>query len=156
MAKEAQLYELTMVINPNLPEAEVAGVVDVVRSHIETGASGSIEQTSNLGLKKLAYPLQKHMQAHVTSLQFTSLPETLAALSKDIAANHSILRHLLVSWKREAAPRPLLRRSSTPQENRAPETPIQPSSGEEKGKVDEQQLDKKLDEILGGEQTPTV
>lgn len=146
MAKEPQLYEIGLLIQPELPEGEASAVLGTVRSYIEK-TGGVLESTVDPKLRKLAYPVKRVNQAYFAALQFVVTPEMVTGIKKDVESNTSILRHLILTWKKEV-PRPVLRRVSdkpfTPDTSAVTQTPSQ-----EGPKTDIQEIDKKLDEILG-------
>lgn len=150
MAKEPQLYEIGMLLKPELSEAEAAAELGNVRLEIEK-QNGILESTTDPKPRKLAYPIKKISQAYLAAFQFSVPPAGIAAIEKAIFGNQNILRYLVLSWIRIPA-RPILKEAGHAQQ--MPKIPVlySPAKTEEtaeKEKVDEKELDKKLDEILG-------
>lgn len=147
MAKEPQLYEIGLLIKPELSETEAAAELGNVRLEIEK-QGGILESTTDPKLRKLSYHIKKISQAYFAALQFSVSPTSIAPIEKTVSANQNIVRCLVLSWTRAPA-QPVLRK---PTRSKTPETPIlfSPAKTEEPvEKVDEKELDKKLDEILG-------
>ena len=88
-------YELLLVIRPNLDEA---GAVEVARNVAERiqAVDGSITSTSVWGRRKLAYPIEKQIEATYILLKFQTAPATLKDLEFDLKLNESLLRFLIV------------------------------------------------------------
>lgn len=147
MAKEAQLYEIGLLIKPDFSEAEAAAELGNVRSDIEK-QNGIIESTTDPKLRKLSYPIKKVSQAYFAALQFSVVPAHITAIEKTISANRNILRTLVLSWTR-ALTQPMLQKPIRTIKQVDVPTLYTPVKEEIAEKVDEKELDKKLDEILG-------
>lgn len=149
MAKEPQLYEIGLLIKPDLSEQEAAAELGNVRLEIEKH-NGILESTTDPKPRKLAYPIKKAAQAYFAALQFSVSPAAITTIEKIVSTNQNILRCLVLTWTRTPA-QPMLKK---PLRMKKTETPVlyspSPAKTEEVGKkVDEKELDKKLDEILG-------
>lgn len=147
MPKEPQLYEIGLLIKPELSEQEAAAELGNVRLEIEKH-NGILESTTDPKPRKLAYPIKKVTQAYFAALQFSVSPAAITIIEKIVSTNQNILRCLVLTWTRTSA-QPMLKK---PLRMKTTETPVlySPAKTEEAGeKVDEKELDKKLDEILG-------
>ena len=147
MAKEPQLYEIGLLIKPDLSETEASTELGNVRLEIEKH-NGILESTTDPKPRKLAYPIKKITQAYFAALQFSVSPASITAIEKSVSTRANILRSLVLSWTRAPAQHVLKK----PIRAKMSETPIlySPAKTEEVGKkVDEKELDKRLDEILG-------
>ncbi|OGZ46006.1 MAG: 30S ribosomal protein S6 [Candidatus Ryanbacteria bacterium RIFCSPHIGHO2_02_FULL_45_13b] len=147
MAKEPQLYEIGLLIKPDLSEAEASAELGNVRVEIEK-QNGILEHTTDPKLRKLSYPIKKISQAYFAALQFSVVPAHIRAIEKSISLRPNIMRSLALSWTRvpvqHVLKKPIQTRTS---ETPALYTPVK--SKELTEKLDEKELDKKLDEILG-------
>lgn len=148
MAKEPQLYEIGLLIKPELSEAEAAAELGNVRLEIEK-QGGILESTTDPKLRKLSYPIKKISQAYFAALQFSVAPGLVATIEKTVAAKQNVLRSLVLSWSR-APVQPVLRKPAYTKIVKTPTLFSSPKPEEPAEKVDEKELDKKLDEILGG------
>lgn len=81
------LYEITYL---TLEESDPG-----VRTAIEE-AGGAIESESSMGRRRLAYPINKEMQAVYTSFVFDVAKTAIAGLDRKFRLNTNILRHLIV------------------------------------------------------------
>lgn len=147
MAKEPQLYEIGLLIKSGLSETEASAELGSVRSEIEK-QGGVLESTTDPKLRKLSYPIKKNLQAYFAALQFLVSPASAAPIEKKVSANQNILRCLVLSWTRAPA-QPILRKPMRPKITDTV-TRFSPAKTEAPTeRVDEKELDKKLDEILG-------
>ncbi|OGZ44600.1 MAG: 30S ribosomal protein S6 [Candidatus Ryanbacteria bacterium RIFCSPHIGHO2_02_FULL_45_17b] len=147
MVREPQLYEIGLLIKPELSETEASAELGNVRLEIEK-QNGILERTTDPKPRKLAYPIKKISQAYFAALQFSVSPARIATIEKTISTHTNILRSLVLSWTRV----PVQRVLEKPMRTRTSETPALYSPVQTKEpaeKFDEKELDKKLDEILG-------
>lgn len=155
MSREAQLYEIGMLIRPELAEQEAAEVLGTVRSYVEQ-KNGIIESTIDPKMRQLGYPVQKAVQAYFAAIQFMVNPSVIAEVGRDITGNDRVLRHMIFSWKKES-PRPAMRRHiDEGMWGNAPSTPVAEVPGKERTAEEKQvameEIDKRLDEILAGKE----
>ncbi len=148
MTKESQLYEIGLLIKPELSDADAAVELGNVRLEIEK-QNGILERTTDPKLRKLSYPIKKISQAYLAALQFSASPAHIPAIEKSVSTNINILRSLVLSWTR-APIQQVLKKPIRAGMHETPSTLYSPSKTDEPAeKIDEKELDKKLDEILG-------
>lgn len=147
MVKESQLYEIGLLIKPDLSEAEASAELGNVRMEIEK-QNGILEHTTDPKLRKLSYPIKKISQAYFAALQFSVVPAHIGVIEKSVSTHANILRTLVLVWPRvfvqHVLKKPVQARTL---ETAALYTPAKVKEPAEK--IDEKELDKKLDEILG-------
>ncbi|PJE64372.1 MAG: 30S ribosomal protein S6 [Candidatus Ryanbacteria bacterium CG10_big_fil_rev_8_21_14_0_10_43_42] len=161
MTRDPQLYEIGFLIKPDLPAEKAAEVLGEIRSYVEKNG-GMPDRTTDAKLRPLAYPIQKFTQAYFGALQFMVAPEALSAINKDVEAHTAIIRHLTLAWEQEPErsiiqSRPTKQKSTTannvlekpPVTSPAPSPTTHEDVRPEEEKVSEEEIDKKLDEILG-------
>jgi ribosomal protein S6 len=156
MSKEVNLYEIGLLVTPEIPEEKAPEVIGAVRTAIED-KGGTIESIQDLKMRRIWFPIKQMSSAYFGAVQFMIAPAKIEEIKKDAEKNNSILRHLILEWKKEP-PRPIYKPlvskdEATPEtksdivveqpENRSSEHPAS------KPRVDEEEIDKKLDEILG-------
>lgn len=154
-------YELLYLVSANHTEDELEPIKQKIRDAINK-FEGSITFEDGLGKKKLAYPIEKNQQGYYLLTEFDLDGKNLASLDKDLKLTNELLRHIVV--KRKAAKQTNRLRLS---EDMASESKIsgKPESKEDKSKdkeapaktkqeeskVNLDDLDEKLDEILDGD-----
>lgn len=71
--------------------AELSALISTVGS--------KVEKAEDLGLKKLAFPINKHLELSLVSVFFTADAPTIKALESELKHADTIERHLLSTWR---------------------------------------------------------
>lgn len=88
-------YELLLVIRSNLDEAGAVEVAQNIAEQIQNG-EGKVTSTNVWGRRKLAYPIDKQIEAIYILLKFKAVPTILRGLEFDLKLNESLLRYMIV------------------------------------------------------------
>ena len=88
-------YELVAVINPDVDEEGVSKILDKVSQSINS-RGGVVEETRRWGKRKLAYPIDKFMEADYVLTRFKLVPKAVKELEADVGASRDVLRYLVV------------------------------------------------------------
>ncbi|MBI4132632.1 MAG: 30S ribosomal protein S6 [Candidatus Sungbacteria bacterium] len=152
MDSEVRNYEITYLIHPDIAEDEVFGQAGKITSFVQE-AHGLVGRIGEPKKRRLAYPIKKFRDAYFGWTKFTIVPERIAEIEKKLALEKNFIRYLIVEDakrpplefrpRREAA----LRRAPPP--SRQLVTPFVPEPPKEEDKIKLEELDKKLEEILG-------
>lgn len=154
-------YELLYIVPMRYTEDELNPIKQKVRESIEN-AGGKILLDDSLGKKKLAYPVKKIHQGYYLLNHFELEPARLSSLDRNLRLTDEIIRHIIVKYEAKTVfkiekIREGLQASSDifPREGmteRVAPPKQEPKKAEEKTeekeKVNLEDLDKKLDEIL--------
>ena len=163
-------YELTTIIDSNIPDNEHPEVIEKIKELI-TKNKGKISSENNLGRKKLSYPIEKSLKGVFICLEFDIEPKTLKPIEKELKLNKNIIRYLII--KKPENVKPIIAEDPKKKEKKVkeekPEVKIEEikeekpettenivenldqgekNKGEEDKKTNLNELDKKLDEIL--------
>jgi small subunit ribosomal protein S6 len=87
-------YEELFIIKPDATEEEIDGIVEQVRSLIETG--GAVEKVEKWGLRKLAYRVKKQTDGYYVLYQFSSSPEAVKEIERRLRVSDLILKFITV------------------------------------------------------------
>ncbi len=87
-------YETIIIINPNLDEAECAGVTERFTDMISK--EGKVDSTEVWGKRKLAYPIQKNNEGYYVLINFSSNPEFIDELNRVYNITDEIIKHIIV------------------------------------------------------------
>ncbi|MDO8265044.1 MAG: 30S ribosomal protein S6 [Candidatus Parcubacteria bacterium] len=141
-----KLYELTYLISPETTSEQASKtfleMTDFIRKE-----GGIIEKEGKPLKKRLGIKIKKNRTALLSALDMYFDPFKINSLEKTLKENPQILRFLICSKKRigETLGRPITRRrpfiSATPEKEK--------ETKKEKEKVGIEEIDKKLEEILG-------
>lgn len=152
MDPEVKKYEIAYLINPDIPEEDVFGEAGKITAAVQEarGLVGRIEEPKK---RKLAYPLDKFRNAYFGWTRFTVSPGGLAEIDKKLRQEKNVIRHLITEEIKHPAAefkprseRRMPRAAAHPLEEVKPFIPAAPKE-EDKTKIEE--LDKRLEEILG-------
>jgi len=88
-------YELVAIVNPELDEDGVSQVIDRVTQSI-SGHGGEVEEVSQWGRRKLAYPVDRFMEADYFLARFKLGPKPVKELEAEMSGSGGILRYLVV------------------------------------------------------------
>jgi small subunit ribosomal protein S6 len=89
-------YELVAIISPELDEEGVSEIIDKVSRSIDS-RGGVVEGVDKWGIRKLAYPIRKFMEANYVLTRFKLMPKSVKELEAEISALGGILRYLVVN-----------------------------------------------------------
>jgi small subunit ribosomal protein S6 len=90
-----RFYETTIVLDPQTEDAVIEREVEKVTNTI-VRAEGQLVTTQKWGVKRLAYAIQKHAQAHYVHFVYQAPPSVPGELESMFRINETILRHLTV------------------------------------------------------------
>ena len=89
-------YELVAVISPEVDGERLPEIIEQVGKFI-TDEGGVVESTEQWGIRKLAYPIKKFMEANYVLTRFKLEPNLTKKLGAELRASEEILRHLIVT-----------------------------------------------------------
>jgi len=88
-------YELVTIISPEVDGERLPEIIEQVGKFI-TDEGGVVESTEQWGIRKLAYPIKKFMEANYVLTRFKLEPNLTKKLGAELRASEDILRHLIV------------------------------------------------------------
>jgi small subunit ribosomal protein S6 len=136
-------YELVYILHPDLE-----GSLEVVTSRIQklvTDASGTIVSEDIWGKRKLAYQIGKQNFGVYVVLVAEIPGEKVAGIERELRLMDEVIRHLLVTMPKPRAKAKPVRKPRTTKRPE-PAKPVGPQKSESE-RLEE--LDKKLEEIIG-------
>ena len=87
-------YELMCIIQPDLDETAMNGVLDKVKGWI-TESGGSVDKAEVWGRRRMAYTINKHREGKYVLLNVTMNPTATSDLERNLRYQESIMRHML-------------------------------------------------------------
>ena len=93
---KARQYELTLILAPDLDEAEKTKSLDRVTGIITEQFGGEMRRMDDWGRRKLAYEIRKHSFGDYIYLRFTAPAETIAEVERVMRLMDSIIKFLTV------------------------------------------------------------
>ena len=89
------LYEILLMLDPELPEERQSEIVQRTRELVERGG-GTVESHDVWGRRKLAYEIDHKTDGTYHLLSFTAEPATLDEISRVLKITDGVMRHLAV------------------------------------------------------------
>jgi small subunit ribosomal protein S6 len=89
-----QKYELVCLIQPDLDETAVNGVVERVKGWV-VDSGGTIDKVDMWGKRRLAYTIRKQREGNYVLFNLTLPPASTSGLEQNIRYVEPIMRHML-------------------------------------------------------------
>jgi small subunit ribosomal protein S6 len=88
-------YELAFIIEPNIDEEGVTGVVEKVSEFVKA-IDGNVASVDVWGRKQLAYPIKNHREGTYVLVDANMPPVGLVELERNLKLAEPIIRYLLI------------------------------------------------------------
>jgi small subunit ribosomal protein S6 len=92
--KKLHDYELVVIINPEVLDEAVEGVIGRISQFI-TENGGSVSNVERWGKRKLAYPIKHFLEGNYVLARFKMKPELSKELEANLEISEEVFRHLL-------------------------------------------------------------
>ena len=98
-------YELMTILHPEVAEESLPGELDRISGYITTIGGELIEslRESPWGRRRLAYPIRSGSKdvrdGYYTVWHFTSAPNQLLELERELKLNTQVIRYIILSWE---------------------------------------------------------
>ena len=93
MAKTMENYELMYIIDVDKTDEEKADIVAKFKALIE--GSGTIKESDEWGVRKLAYPINDKADGYYVLVKFSATPELPAELDRVLKITDGVVRSLI-------------------------------------------------------------
>ena len=160
-------YELVYIVHPDL-ESTIGKVTEKIDGFIKN-KNGVIINEENWGKRKLSYPIQKNDFGIYVLLVFEAEEKDLKDIEKRIRLSEEVIRYLLTVFEKEIIRKAEIKKDKDTEKEKKKEKKqvVLEAEGESKSVVVEekkeeepeknekermQTLDKKLEELLGGDE----
>ncbi len=88
-------YELMFILHPRLTADETAAAIERVSERIRTGG-GEVLSVDNWGKRRLAYPIQHHLEGTYVLTTLRLPADATARLETALRISEDVIRHLLI------------------------------------------------------------
>ena len=97
-------YELLFVLKPTLTEEETAKQIENIQGVI-TSNGAQIAATDKIGVRDLAYEVQKHKRGNYSIVYFKAEGSSIKEIERNLRINEDVIRFLTIKYenKREQA-----------------------------------------------------
>lgn len=93
-------YELLFVVKPTLTEEEMKAKFDFIKGVVESNGC-EIKAVKDMGIRKLAYEIEKHERGHYYVLYFVGAPSALEEILRNLRLTEEIIRFLNVKFEKK-------------------------------------------------------
>lgn len=87
-------YETVILIKSDITEEKRNDVIDTIKKYLNE--NGKITKIDELGIRKLAYMVQKYKEAYYYVIEFNSNAENIAELERIYRITDEILKFIVV------------------------------------------------------------
>lgn len=93
-------YELLFVVKPTLTEEETTAKFDFIKGVLEKNGC-EIKAVKDMGVRKLAYEIEKFERGHYFVLYFTAPPSALEEILRNLRLTEEVIRFLNVKFEKK-------------------------------------------------------
>jgi len=90
-------YETLFVVKPTLTEEEITAQITKVKD-ILTKEGAELVGTNDMGMRKLAYPVQKNDRGYYTVLFYKAEGTVISELERNLKINEDVIKFLTVKY----------------------------------------------------------
>lgn len=90
-------YETLFVVKPTLTEEEIKAQIERVKAVLDKEGA-ELLATDDMGMRKLAYPVQKNSRGYYTVLFYRAAGEMIAELERNLRINEEVIKFLTVKY----------------------------------------------------------
>ena len=90
-------YETLFVVKPTLTEEEIAATITKVKD-VLAKEGAELVGTNDMGMRKLAYPVQKNDRGHYTVLFYKAEGTVINELERNLKISEDVIKFLTVKY----------------------------------------------------------
>ncbi len=159
MEENFRQYQISYFCSPIISKEEVSNLTQKINGFVSE-MGGEIKSTDVPSIQKLSFPIKKHNQGYFSKITFFSAPDKISDLEKKIKIEKDIIRFFIETIEpiKERLEKPIKKKKPIQIEDDAependddkPEKEIkEEKETTKKKKVKLEEIDKKLEEIIG-------
>ena len=90
-------YEMLFIIRPDVPEEEIDGIVEPLKS-VVTAGGGAVDKVDKWGKRRLAYRVQKYREGYYVLLQLSTekAAEMVKEIERRLRVSDTVIKFLTV------------------------------------------------------------
>ncbi|SFV61856.1 SSU ribosomal protein S6p [hydrothermal vent metagenome] len=90
-------YETLFVVKATLTQEEIDAQIEKIKSVLDTEGA-ELLATNDMGMRKLAYAVQKNLRGYYTVLYFNAKGDTIAELERNLRINEDVIKFLTIKY----------------------------------------------------------
>ncbi|RDU55285.1 30S ribosomal protein S6 [Helicobacter sp. MIT 00-7814] len=91
-------YETMFILKPTLVEEEIKAKIELFKEVI-TKNGGEIETCLDMGMRNLAYEIEKNKRGYYFVIYFKAQPSLIAELERNYRINEDVLRFIVIKYE---------------------------------------------------------
>lgn len=93
-----RFYETMFILKPTLTQEEIDAKIEFFKS-VLTNNSAQISATLNMGMRNLAYEINKNKRGYYFVIYFTAQPTTIKELERNYRINEDVIRFIVINYR---------------------------------------------------------
>ncbi|MDZ4278937.1 MAG: 30S ribosomal protein S6 [Dehalococcoidia bacterium] len=89
-------YELVVIISPQVADEELPDAIDRLIKRSVESHGGECAEIDQWGRRRLAYPIQRHLEGNYVVTQLQLPAERTKELERGLMISEDVIRHILV------------------------------------------------------------
>ena len=90
-------YENLVIVKPTLTAEEIQASITAIEEVI-TSNGGEIATTDSMGMRKLAYPIEKNERGHFHVIYYSVDPSSITEIERRFRLNEELLRFVTIKY----------------------------------------------------------
>jgi len=90
-------YETLVIVKPTLTDEETAKQIEALKSHVSE-LGGEVAATKDMGLRKLAYEIDKNPRGYYAVVYHKSPGSAIAEIERKLRYNEDILKFFTIKY----------------------------------------------------------
>ncbi len=90
-------YETLFVVKATLTQEEIDAQIEKIKS-VLNAEGAELLATNNMGMRKLAYAVEKNLRGYYAVLYFNAKGETIAELERNLKINEDVIKFLTIKY----------------------------------------------------------
>ena len=90
-------YENLVIVKPTLTAEEIQASLKAIEEVI-TSNGGEIAATNAMGMRKLAYPIEKNARGYYQVIYYSAAPSAIAEIERRFRINEELLRFVTIKY----------------------------------------------------------
>ncbi len=91
-------YETMFILKPTLSAEECAAKIEAIKNIITT-AGGEIDATTDMGIRPLAYEIEKQKRGYYYVIYFKTDAQNITELERNYRINEDIIRFIVIKYE---------------------------------------------------------
>ncbi len=93
-------YETLFVVKPTLTDEETAAQIEKIKEVVAKNG-GELIATDDMGMRKLAYPVEKNNRGYYTVLFYKAEGTLISELERNLKINEDVIKFLTVKYTKQ-------------------------------------------------------